>query len=695
MLEASTKFKRLRYSLCILAGFLLLALAFFIVNRSVLYITFRAEAQQNADRLTRELTIQHQLVTRTQRKGLHSQPETPLGLRGTKDQTIPWPERLHENAQLIDANAASMIADDLANRFPVNWLICVDKHGRILSVFPEEMPKYQAEQLLQQNTHPDTWNRSVQTGEITFASQFSYFGWGTPDFTAIVPHTIDGEVLYTFILSAEPKVTRQTVLNAVAVATAGGFLVVLIAGASVAALLWRNLKERWQTTKTIRFLAHNDPLTHLPNRALFHEQLTNTLRKASITAADIYVIAVDVDKFKEINDTHGHAAGDVFLQVIADRLRLVFDTHLVARLSGDEFAVMVEDVTSDHEVTLLVERLMSAIKPPCHIEGKNLDISLSLGIAKATDAAWRTSRLLHCADMALYRTKTTGRSGFTWYEPSMDEDLQRRKILEAEMRKALKEDGFSVQYQAQVSLSDKKLKGFEALLRWNHPDRGWISPDVFIPLAEDTGLIEQLGEYVLRKACADAASWADPTLKVAVNFSPSQFKTGEIEQKIDSALRAAQLSPDRLEIEITENLLIKNTQSVVSSLTRIRQMGVSVAMDDFGTGYSSLSYLSKFPFDKIKIDRTFIRNLGTDAHTDAIVASIIGLGRSLDVLITAEGVENESQRQILRAAGCDLVQGFLFGRPRVVDPRHPFEGVDCLQNRPEKPAEDRSERVTS
>ncbi|MDD7910305.1 bifunctional diguanylate cyclase/phosphodiesterase [Pseudovibrio exalbescens] len=679
-MEASPQFKRINYVLCILIGFLVLAAAFFIVNKTVLYFSFRSEAQENVDRLITKIEENEELILPRNVMIQPQQEVSGIGLRGTQDQTMSWHERLLNNDHVMDATTAPLLADELSSVFPVHWLLGVSNQGEVLSVFPAQMPQKSAIELLKDDALKQAWHAAQDTGLISFAGNFEVFTFGTPEFTAIVPYSHNDDVLYSFVLKAEPTVTHRTVVRAVAAATACGFLIVLIFAVSAVAFLWRSLKERWQTTKTIRFLAHNDPLTHLPNRAVFNEELTKALRKSNVTLAEVYVIAVDVDKFKEINDTHGHAAGDLFLQVIADRLRLVFDDHLVARISGDEFAVLLEEVPSQKQVEVLTERLVSAVKAPCHVDGKNLEISLSMGIAKSSDAAWRSSRLLHCADLALYRTKTGGRNGYTWYHPSMDEELQYRKALEAEMRKALACDNFSVQYQAQVSLSDKKLKGFEALLRWQHEDRGWISPDVFIPLAEETGLIEELGEYILRKACKDAASWVDSSLKVAVNFSPSQFRTGEIENKIESALRDAGLPPRRLEIEITESLLMKDTSNVVASLKRISDMGVSIAMDDFGTGYSSLSYLSKFPFNKIKIDRSFITNLGQDAHTDAIVASIIGLGRSLDVLITAEGVENDTQRKILRAAGCDLVQGFLFGKPRVIDPENPYAAVKCLQN---------------
>ncbi len=432
-------------------------------------------------------------------------------------------------------------------------------------------------------------------------------------------------------------------------------------------LLWMRFHDQVKTNRDIEFLAHHDALTGLPNRAVFNARLNESLRLAHAKASNMGVMLIDVDKFKEINDTYGHGTGDIFLQIIADRLRSVFGDHLVARLSGDEFAVMVQSVSDVARLTKLASDMLAATKHPCVIDGKEIKISLSIGIARASDGNWRSSRLLHCADLALYRAKHSGRSTFAWYTPEMDADALKRKEIEAGLVKALKFDQFELLFQPQYSLADNQLKAYESLIRWEHPTKGSIPPDVFIPVAEDSGLIEAIGDWVLSRACQEAAGWPDKNLRVAVNVSAAQFMAGETHKKVARALRVSGLDPSRLEIEITESLLISNTDAVVETLNEIRNIGVSIAMDDFGTGYSSLSYLSRFPFDKIKIDRSFIRNLGKDVGTDAIVTSIIGLGRSLDVVITAEGVENQEQVTLLRAAGCNLVQGYLFGRPGSVE----------------------------
>jgi len=433
-----------------------------------------------------------------------------------------------------------------------------------------------------------------------------------------------------------------------------------------AALLWMRFRDRMRTNRDMEYLAHHDTLTGLPNRAVFNARLNESLRLSQAQASNLGVMLIDVDRFKEINDTFGHGTGDLFLQIIADRLKSVFGDHLVARLSGDEFAIMTTTVSDVTGLTRLASDMIAATSHPSIINGKEISFSLSIGIARASDGNWRASQLLHCADLALYSAKRSGRSTFIWYAPQMDADAKRRKEIEIGLIKALKFNQFELVYQPQYSLTDDQLKGYESLIRWNHPSKGVVFPDTFIPVAEETGLIEQIGDWVLHQACREASSWTDPDLRIAVNVSGAQFVAGETQKKVAKALRETGLDPKRLEIEITESLLISDTDAVVDTLQQIRGMGVSIAMDDFGTGYSSLSYLNRFPFDKIKIDRSFIKNLGHEASTDAVVASIIGLGRSLDILITAEGVETPEQSTLLRAAGCDLVQGFLYGRPGTI-----------------------------
>ncbi|WP_208977889.1 EAL domain-containing protein [Labrenzia sp. 011] len=513
---------------------------------------------------------------------------------------------------------------------------------------------------------PDTLTRAVATLDLNSLAAVPDMTWdGRFGHNAVIayrPETGDTAMPDLLLLTRQSgQLSSLSPLILTISAAIGGLCLTSFLFAGI--LLWMRFHDQVTTNQDIQFLAHHDALTGLPNRAVFNARLTEALRLAQAKASNIGVMLIDVDKFKEVNDTHGHGTGDVFLQIVSERLKAVFDTHLVSRLSGDEFAVLLTSVSDPARMTKLAANMNAATKIPCIIDGKEIKISLSIGIARATDGSWRASRLLHCADLALYRAKHSGRSTFSWYTPELDADAQKRKEVEAGLVKAIRFDQFKLLYQPQYSLRDGRLKGYEALIRWDHPTKGTIKPDIFIPIAEDTGLIEEIGTWVLNNACQEAALWEDKTRRVAVNVSPAQFIAGETQKRVAAALRNSGLDPRRLEIEVTENLLISNTDAVIGTLREIHEMGVSIAMDDFGTGYSSLSYLSLFPFDKIKIDKTFIQNLGKDASTDAIVTSIVGLGRSLDVTITAEGVETEEQAFLLSAAGCDLVQGYMFGKP--------------------------------
>ncbi|MBC2860477.1 EAL domain-containing protein [Stappia sp. 28M-7] len=536
--------------------------------------------------------------------------------------------------------------------------------GTVLLSEASVLPRTDPQMLERLTPRLDTLLRHLAAGEPRAVDVPSTLLGTKPEPTLLaVPirngDTIEGAIVLLYDQATTGLFLSEVVQIAIAILMA----MIFVATGLAALFVWMRFRDRLKASKTIQFLAHHDALTGLPNRTVFSTKLNEALRLASAKAGNISVMLIDVDKFKAINDTHGHAAGDLFLQVIADRLSNVFASHLVARLSGDEFAVLIARDLDRRAVTQLASSMIAATRIPTRIDGKDIPISLSIGVAQASEAAWRASRLLHCADLALYRAKHSGRSTYIWYTPDMDAEAQKRKLLESDLRKALAQDEFRLLYQPQFSLRDLKLTGYEALLRWEHPERGTISPTVFIPIAEDAGLIEEIGAWVLLHACTEAARWRDTSLTVAVNISPAQFRPGRTEERVSHALNTSGLAPERLEVEITESLLISETNAVVKTLTQIRQMGVSVAMDDFGTGYSSLSYLSRFPFDTIKIDRSFVATVGKNPTTDAIIASIVGLGRSLEVTITAEGVEDETQVALLRAAGCDKVQGFLFGKP--------------------------------
>jgi diguanylate cyclase (GGDEF)-like protein len=376
------------------------------------------------------------------------------------------------------------------------------------------------------------------------------------------------------------------------------------------------------------------------------------------------VLCIDLDNFKSVNDTLGHPLGDLLLQHVAKRLRgELRDGDTVARLGGDEFAVLQADAGSADAASELAERLLTVISEPYELDGHMVAVGASIGIALAPDDGEDPDRLLKQADMALYRAKGDGKGAFRFFEPEMDARVQARRQLEMDLRAALHAGGLEIHYQPLVDIASGSTCAYEALLRWPHRERGMIPPGDFIPVAEETGLIGAIGAFVLRQACADAVLWPDD-VKVAVNLSPLQFRTGNLLHTVMGALEQSGLAPRRLELEITETLLLERGDHVLATLHALRALGVRIAMDDFGTGYSSLSYLRSFPFDKIKIDRSFVRDLCSNADSQAIVRAIVSLGSSLGITITAEGVECERDLEKLRAEGCAQAQGFLFSVPR-------------------------------
>jgi diguanylate cyclase (GGDEF)-like protein len=372
------------------------------------------------------------------------------------------------------------------------------------------------------------------------------------------------------------------------------------------------------------------------------------------------VLCIDLDNFKAVNDTLGHLHGDLLLQSVAARLRSrLREEDVVARLGGDEFAILQGDIAQPADVAGLAQRLLDAIGEPYDLDGHLVTVGASIGIAIVPGDGESSEELLKNADMALYRSKADGKGTYRFFEAEMDARVQARRRLELELRAALQTGGLDVHYQPLVNLGTGEVTGYEALMRWPHRERGMIPPAEFIPVAEETGLITQIGAFVLRCACTDAAQWPRP-LTVSVNLSPLQFKAGNLYQVVSQTLKETGLSPARLELEITETLLLDKSGTVLATLHALRALGVRIAMDDFGTGYSSLSYLRSFPFDKIKIDRTFVRGMGASGDAQAIVRAIIGLGASLGMTITAEGVETESDLAQLRQEGCQEGQGYLF-----------------------------------
>jgi diguanylate cyclase (GGDEF)-like protein len=409
-------------------------------------------------------------------------------------------------------------------------------------------------------------------------------------------------------------------------------------------------------------MARHDALTNLPNRVLFHEQLEQGLRLAK-PGDQIAVLCLDLDHFKDINDSLGHPIGDALLKEVGRRLAAcVGENNTVARLGGDEFAV-VQLGREEEAATALASRLVEVISAPYEIADHQIVIGVSIGISLSPQDGSDPNELLKNADLALYRAKADGRGTYRFFEAGMDARAQARRLLEMDLRAALRRNEFEVHYQPIRDLARDRIVAFEALVRWNHPERGLISPIAFIPLAEETGLVVALGELVLRAACTDAVTWPDD-VGVAVNLSPVQFKSPNLVAIVTEALAASGLAPQRLELEITESVLLQNSEATLAILHELRAKGVRISLDDFGTGYSSLSYLRSFPFDKIKIDRSFVAELSTREDSMAIVRAVTGLGRSLGITTTAEGVENDAQLELLRREGCTQAQGYLFSAPR-------------------------------
>ena len=425
-----------------------------------------------------------------------------------------------------------------------------------------------------------------------------------------------------------------------------------------------DITERKRAEARLAFMAQHDALTGLPNRTLLRQKIDELLVRRRRTAEQVAVLVLGLDNFKSVNDTLGHGIGDKLLRGVAKRLRSTLrEDDIVARLNSDEFAIIQSGVTRPEDAVLLARRLLEAIGDPYLLDGHTVVIGASIGIAVSPGDGEESEKLLKNADMALSRAKNDFRGTFSFFEAEMDARAQTRRKIEIDLRAAIQNDVLRPYYQPLVDLSTGRITGCEALVRWPHAERGMISPAEFIPVAEETGLINALGGLMLQRACMDAAQWPDD-VRVAVNLSPLQFRIGNLLSVVMDALKQSGLPARRLELEITETLLLEKSSQVLATLHALRSLGVRISMDDFGTGYSSLSYLRSFPFDKIKIDQSFVRDLGSNRDAQAIVRSIISLGMGLGVTITAEGVETEAEFSCLRDEGCHEGQGYLFSHAR-------------------------------
>ena len=512
---------------------------------------------------------------------------------------------IHVDGEIVDANQAMCRLLDQ----PLEWLI-----GR------------QVWEIVASTSH-ETIRRRMQTGTIETSEIDLHHAGG---------HTVPAEIL------------AQTINFG-----SGTARVVAV----------RDIRERREAEARIRHMAHHDALTGLPNRVLFHDRLNQAVSLARRNGTTVAVHCLDLDRFKNVNDLMGHAAGDALLKQAAQRLMSCVRGHdTVARLSGDEFAIIQIGVSHPEGPAILADRLIKAVAEPFNLDDQQTVVGTSLGVSLFPGDAESGEDLVRAADTALYRAKSAGRGTYRFFESDMDARLQERRLLERDLRQALADHQLELHYQPLMGCDTVAVVGFEALVRWRHPKRGLISPVEFIPLAEECGLIMQIGDWVLRTACSEAATWQNDR-RIAVNLSPIQFRHADLAKQILSILKETGLTPDRLELEITEGVLIEDTERTLATLNILKEAGIGVSLDDFGTGYSSLSYLQRFPFDKIKIDRSFIWQMENNADSMAIVRSVIALGQSLRITVIAEGVETPEQLALLQSERCDQVQGFLLGRP--------------------------------
>lgn len=443
----------------------------------------------------------------------------------------------------------------------------------------------------------------------------------------------------------------------------------------------RDIREQRASEARIRFLAFHDSLTGLGNRIFLRDRLQGMLAKASSDGDQVAALCIDLDHFKAINDQHGHAAGDQLLREVSWRLlEIIQETDTLARIGGDEFIIVAEVGSAGRAgMEHLANRLVRGLAVPFEVGEHEFSISGSIGMAFYPSDGADADTLLAHADRALLHVKSAGRAGFAAYRVEMDAEQRARRELEKDIRVALAADQFSLAYQPQVRADNGEVVGFEALLRWHHPRRGWVSPADFIPVAERTNAIGPIGDWVMRSACMVAAHWP-AKLRIAVNVSPAQLEQPDFADRVAAALVDSGLDPARLELEITETLLVRDPTHALRMLRTLKLLGVGLAMDDFGTGYSSLSALQTFPFDRIKIDRSFVKDLPASENALAIVRAVMGLGRALKLPVVAEGVETAAQFALLREEGCDEIQGYLIGKPAPIDTyfaaTHEFKGFE-------------------
>jgi diguanylate cyclase (GGDEF)-like protein len=505
--------------------------------------------------------------------------------------------------------------------------------------------------------------RSVLAGAESTQTRAGDEGHDPEDFAiSFIPILRGGKVIGAFEIYLDQTGDKALYERSFFLTEAIIAFMTLIAGGVPGFLAYQKMRDHRKAEAEALFLAEHDPLTGLPNRRGLEERTIGAFALARRNQSQMSAVLIDLDRFKLVNDTFGHRAGDELLQGFVQRLKSSARAEdLIARLGGDEFVVLQSGMAQPMGAARFAERLLNNLSEPFEIGGIRMGCGASIGVAIVPTDAKDWDSLLSCADAALYKVKAEGGNAVCFFQAGMDSMMRERTQVEQDMRRALDTNAFQLAFQPQFNFDGHNLVGFEALLRW---PAGWPaqSPATFIPVAEESGLMVRLGTWVLESACRAAASWDQP-LKIAVNLSPVQFRQGDVVAAVENALRLSGLDPERLELEVTETVWLQNTDAVLDQLARLRSMGISIALDDFGTGYSSLSYLWRFPFDKVKIDRSFVSEMLTDPKATAIVNSVVALARSLDLSVTAEGVELSTQERALCNAGCDLAQGFLFGRP--------------------------------
>jgi diguanylate cyclase (GGDEF)-like protein len=596
------------------------------------------------------------------------------------------PPRRHEGERLAGAvtGLAGLAALAIALAFPGAYFLSA--HNRLMGVMEVRAQIYGDQVADAASQSPELWNAFFGDARIDL-SGLAIAAPGDAKMIADVPERrrvfgVDGHLLLD-VSPEQPlawpmaswrkqifqndnrlgeveiaRSLRPVLSNTLAIA-AGSFtlgLVLLIVLRVIPLRLMREALDR------AAYLSAHDQLTGLPNRTLLADRLEQALAARSRTGLKVAMLCLDLDRFKEVNDTLGHAAGDLLLQEVTARLRgRLRESDTLARIGGDEFAVVLSSIHTSHDAERFATRLIEVVREPVMLNGQQVFIGLSIGIAlsgQGADAAELTKQ----ADMALYRAKAAGRGGFCFFAPEMNIGLQQRLAIENDLRAALARGELMIHYQPQIDLASGRMAGAEALMRWSRPGHGSVPPALFIPIAEETGLIVPMGAWLLREACREATAWPNE-MRVAVNVSPIQFRVAGFLDTVRDALSQSGLDPHRLELEVTEGVLLNDTDETLVILAELRALGVRLAMDDFGTGYASLGYLQKFRFDKIKIDRSFIRSLGVDPNAAAIVRAVVGLCDSLGMSTNAEGVETGEQLAMLRTHGCSEVQGFFYSPP--------------------------------